>query len=175
MTGSSATTLRTSTWTPVYVALGSNLDEPHRQLAMAFEALGRLPDCRLCLRSRLYVTKPLGPQDQPDFVNAAAGMLTLLDAHAFLACLQGIERAMGKQLPDQRWGARRIDLDLLVFGSQTCDEPALKLPHPGVPTRNFVLYPLLDIAPDLSIPGHGRVSELALRAGSVGITPLPSS
>jgi len=162
-------------WAPVYVALGSNLDEPRRQIAAAFDALAKLADCRLCVRSRLYATKPLGPQDQPEFVNAAAGMLTRLDAHAFLGRLQDIERVMGKQTPQQRWGARRIDLDLLVFGTQTYDEPGLRVPHPGVSTRNFVLYPLLDIAPELSIPGHGRVSDLASRAGPGGIMPLPSS
>jgi 2-amino-4-hydroxy-6-hydroxymethyldihydropteridine diphosphokinase len=161
-------------WTPAYVALGSNLDDPQRQIALAFEALAQLADCRLCARSRLYATKPLGPQDQPDFINAVAGMLTRLDADAFLERLQGIEQAMGKQSPEQRWGARRIDLDLLVFGNSSVDEPSLRLPHPGVSTRNFVLYPLLDIAPELSIPGHGRVAELAMRAGTDGIVLLVS-
>ena len=160
-------------WTPVYVALGSNLDEPRAQIERAFDELAKLADCRLIARSRLYATRPLGPRDQPDFINAAAGLLTHLDAHTFLQRLQSIEQAMGKQSPNERWGARRIDLDLVVFGSQTIDEPALQVPHPGVPTRNFVLYPLLDIAPELSIPGHGRVADLALRAGPDGIAPLP--
>ncbi|MET0498170.1 MAG: 2-amino-4-hydroxy-6-hydroxymethyldihydropteridine diphosphokinase [Steroidobacteraceae bacterium] len=160
-------------WTPVYVALGSNLDEPREQIAHAFDELAKLADCRLIARSRLYATRPLGPQDQPDFVNAVAGMLTQLEPSALLERLQSIEKAMGKQSPNERWGARRIDLDLIVFGNQTIQEPALQVPHPGVPTRNFVLYPLLDIAPELSIPGHGRVADLALRVGSDGIAPLP--
>ena len=159
-------------WTPVYVALGSNLDEPRAQIERAFGELAKLGDCRLIARSRLYVTRPLGPQDQPDFINAVAGLLTKLEASALLERLQAIERAMGKQAPGERWGARRIDLDLIMFGNQTIQEPALQVPHPGVPSRNFVLYPLLDIAPELSIPGHGRVADLALRVGPDGIAPL---
>jgi 2-amino-4-hydroxy-6-hydroxymethyldihydropteridine diphosphokinase len=167
--GTAPRTERAEIWTPAYVALGSNLDDPHRQIALALDALAQLADCRLCVRSRLYATKPLGPQDQPDFVNAAAGMLTRLDARVFLERLQGIEQALGKQAPTQRWGARRIDLDLLVFGTQTIDEPTLRVPHPGVSSRAFVLYPLLDIAPELSIPGQGRVAELAARVAADGI------
>lgn len=159
-------------WTPAYVALGSNLDDPRLQIGRAFAALAELVDSRLIARSRLYMSRPLGPQDQPDFLNGVAGMVTQLDARAFLEQLQAIEQALGKQVPQQRWGARRIDLDLLVFGGQTIDSPLLKVPHPGVPTRNFVLYPLLDIAPELSIPGHGRVRDLVLRTGSDGLTPL---
>ena len=170
--GPLSTTPMSTVWTPAYVALGSNLDEPRVQIERAFVELAQLADCRLIARSRLYATRPLGPGDQPDFINAAAGLLTQLGAQALLERLQVIEQAMGKQSPRERWGARRIDLDLVVFGNQVIDEPALRVPHPGVPTRNFVLYPLLDIAPELSIPGHGRVSDLALRAGSAGIAPL---
>jgi 2-amino-4-hydroxy-6-hydroxymethyldihydropteridine diphosphokinase len=159
-------------WTPAYVALGSNLDAPRTQIELAFAALTRLPDSRVMARSRLYETRPLGPQNQPNFINAAAGLLTQLTARALLEGLQEIERIIGKESPPQRWGARRIDLDLVVFGDQRIAEADLHIPHPGVPTRNFVLYPLLDIAPELSIPGHGRVRDLALRAGADGIVPL---
>jgi 2-amino-4-hydroxy-6-hydroxymethyldihydropteridine diphosphokinase len=159
-------------WTPAYIAIGSNLDDPQMQVMRALDALSALPGSMLIARSRLFRTQPLGPQDQPDFINAAAGMLTTLPARAFLAELQQIEAQMGKQAPAQRWGARRIDLDLIVFGEQRCDEPDLKVPHPGVSSRNFVLYPLLDIAPQLSIPGLGRVHELAQRVSHDGIAPL---
>lgn len=159
-------------WTPAYVAIGSNLDDPQAQVQRTFDALSKVTGSRLIARSRLFRTRPLGPQDQPDFVNAAAGMLTTLSAHAFLLELQQIERLMGKQAPTQRWGARRIDLDLIVFGDQSHDEPDLQVPHPGVSSRNFVLYPLLDIAPALSIPGQGRVHELAQRVSGDGIAPL---
>lgn len=159
-------------WTPAYVAIGSNLDDPPAQIALAFAALARITATRLIARSRLYVTRPLGPQDQPDFVNAAVGLLTTLTARELLTSLQDIERTRGKQTPPQRWGARRIDLDLVVFGEQVIDTPDLQVPHPGVPTRNFVLYPLLDIAPQLLIPGHGRVHDLAQRVDAAGIVPL---
>jgi 2-amino-4-hydroxy-6-hydroxymethyldihydropteridine diphosphokinase len=159
-------------WTPAYVALGSNLDEPRRQIQLAFDALTVIPASRLIARSRLFRTQPLGPQDQPEFINAAAGMLTQLSAQDFLQRLQQIEREMGKQPPMQRWGARRIDLDLIVFGELRSDAPELQVPHPGVSSRNFVLYPLLDIAPELTIPGHGRVQDLAQRVGGDGIVPL---
>lgn len=161
-------------WTPAYIALGSNLDEPRVQIQAAFDALSRVQRSRMICRSRWYETRPVGPPDQPDFINAAAALLTQLTARQLLEQLQQIEQAMGKLSPALRWGARRIDLDLLVFGAQRSDEQDLRLPHPGVPTRNFVLYPLLDIAPELSIPGHGRVRDLAQRVSAAGIAPLDS-
>ncbi len=159
-------------WTPAYVALGSNLDEPQRQIRQAFDALSAIPESTSIARSRLFRTRPLGPQDQPEFINAAAGMLTRLTARVFLEHLQRIERDMGRQAPTQRWGARRIDLDLIAFGTLRNDEADLQIPHPGVSSRNFVLYPLLDIAPELTIPGRGRVRDLAQLVGSDGIVPL---
>ena len=160
-------------WTPAYVALGSNLDEPTTQIAAAFAALGALPDSRLIARSRLYRSEPLGPQSQPEFVNAAAGLLTQLTPQALLEALKGIEAQMGRAQPVVRWGPRRIDLDLLVYGEARIAEERLTIPHPGVPSRNFVLYPLCDIAPTLVIPGHGRASVLAARAGSAGLAIIP--
>jgi len=113
----------------------------------------------------------MGPQDQPDFVNAAAGLLTQLTARELLAALLGIEKSMGRNR-QQRWGPRVIDLDLIWMPGEIIDEPGLTLPHPGVSTRNFVLYPLADIAPSLAIPGHGKVSELLRHAGDDGISVL---
>ena len=157
---------------PAYVAIGSNLDEPVQQVLAAFEQLAGIPGCRLVSRSRLYRTVPLGPQDQPEFVNAAAGMLCTLAPRELLAALKDIEQRMGRDVPVVRWGPRRIDLDLSVFGDLRIDEPGLTVPHPGVPVRNFVLYPLRDIAPDLLVPGHGRVRDLAERVGPAGLAPL---
>ena len=157
---------------PAYIAIGSNLDRPIQQVAAAFEQLAQIEGCRLISRSRLYRTAPLGPQDQPEFVNAAAGMLCQIGARELLTALKAIETSMGRAGPTVRWGPRRIDLDLLVYGSEQIAEPGLTIPHPGVPVRNFVLYPLLDIAPDLLVPGHGRVRELAARAGAAGLAPL---
>lgn len=162
----------TALWTPAYVGLGSNLDTPHHQIDRAFLALADLEGVRLIVRSRLYSTRPLGPQDQPDFVNAVAGLLTTLSPHELLVRLQQTEGELGKATPDQHWGARRIDLDLLVFGAQQVALPDLQIPHPGVSSRNFVLYPLFDIAPELLIPGHGRVRDLAQLVSADGIVPL---
>jgi 2-amino-4-hydroxy-6-hydroxymethyldihydropteridine diphosphokinase len=159
----------TSLWRPAYVAIGSNLNHPQARVLEAFERLATLPATRLLLRSRLYKTLPMGPQDQPDFMNAAAGLLTELGPRELLDGLLGIEKAMGRNR-QERWGPRVIDLDLIWMLGETIDEPGLTLPHPGVSTRNFVLYPLADIAPTLAIPGHGIVSELLLRAGDDGIS-----
>lgn len=162
----------TSLWTPAYVAIGSNLDEPIAQVEAAFVELAGLSQCRLVARSRLYRTRPLGPQDQPEFVNAAAGLLTTASPRELLTALKRLEARMGREQPVVRWGPRRIDFDLLVHGSERVSEPDLVVPHPGVPERNFVLYPLLDIAPALLIPGHGRVSTLAARVGAAGLAPI---
>jgi 2-amino-4-hydroxy-6-hydroxymethyldihydropteridine diphosphokinase len=161
----------TSFWRPAYVAIGSNLDQPQTRVLEAFERLAALPATRSLLRSRLYKTQPMGPQDQPYFVNAAAGLLTELSARELLEHLLGIEQAMGRHR-QERWGPRVIDLDLIWMLGEPIDEPGLTVPHPGVSTRNFVLYPLADIAPSLAIPGHGNVSELARLAGGDGISVL---
>ncbi len=153
------------------MAIGSNLGEPRRRVGDAFERLGSLAGTRLELRSRIYLTRPLGPQDQPDFVNAAAGLLTQLAARELLDALLEIERAMGRDRKE-RWGPRIIDLDLLWMHGGVIDEPGLTLPHPGIPERNFVLYPLSDIAPTLMIPGQGLVAELKARVGGAGVSVL---
>ena len=160
-----------SSWRPAYVAVGSNLNQPLRQVGDAFERLAALPDTHLEVHSRIYLTRPMGPQDQPDFVNAAAGLLTRLGARALLDAMLEIERAMGRRR-QERWGPRIIDLDLVWLHGDVIDEPGLTLPHPGVSERNFVLYPLSDIAPTLMIPGHGRVMDLKSRVGGGGISVL---
>ena len=160
-----------SLWRPAYVAIGSNLNDPQAQVREAFERLAALPATRLLLRSRLYTTQPMGPKDQPNFVNAAAGLLTQLTARDLLDGLLRTEQDMGRRR-QERWGPRVIDLDLVWIPGESIDEPGLTLPHPGVSTRNFVLYPLADIAPTLAIPAHGGVSELLRRAGDDGISIL---
>jgi 2-amino-4-hydroxy-6-hydroxymethyldihydropteridine diphosphokinase len=159
-------------WFPAYVALGSNLDEPLVQIERAFATLARLDRCRLIARSRLYKTRPLGPQDQPEFINAAAGLLTMLSPRELLVELKRLERELGRTQPIARWGPRVIDLDLLVHADARISENDLTVPHRGLPERNFVLYPLRDLAPELLVPGHGRVSQLAARVGGAGLVPL---
>lgn len=159
-------------WRPAYVALGSNLADPAAQVAAALGRLPGIPGTRLIARSRLWASRPLGPQDQPDFVNAVAGLLTQLGARELLGELQALERAMGRTGPLVRWGPRSIDLDLLAMGSDELSEPAICLPHPGVHERDFVLYPLAELAPELWIPGRGRVEALARRVANRGIVAL---
>jgi 2-amino-4-hydroxy-6-hydroxymethyldihydropteridine diphosphokinase len=158
-------------WLPAYVALGSNLAQPDERVREAAERLAGIAQTRLEVVSSLYLTRPMGPQDQPDFVNAVAGVLTRLPARGLLDALLGIERAMGRNR-QQRWGPRIIDLDLVWMLGETIAEPGLTLPHPGVSERNFVLYPLAEIAPTLEIPGHGRVLALRTAVGSEGISRL---
>lgn len=168
----SASAMHADVWTPAYVALGSNLEDPQAQVQRAFEQLRVLDATLLVARSRLYRSSPMGPQDQPEFVNAVAGLLTRLDAPQLLAQLQRIELNMGRTPPTHRWGPRVIDLDLLMHGSARCESPELHLPHPGIGERNFVLQPLRDIAPDLLVAGVGRVRELAARVGDHGLAVI---
>lgn len=159
----------TALWVPAYVAIGANLGNALASVQQSFSKLAELPRSRLIARSRLYRSLPLGPQDQPEFVNAAVGLLTQLSAPELLAQLKRLEQSMGRAVPVVRWGPRVIDFDLSVFGSQRIESDSLTVPHPGVPVRNFVLYPLLDIAPELDVPGHGRIRELAARVSPEGL------
>jgi 2-amino-4-hydroxy-6-hydroxymethyldihydropteridine diphosphokinase len=158
-------------WRPAYIAIGSNLNQPRDRVLEACERIGALTGTLVELRSRMYRTRPMGPQDQPEFVNAAVGLVTQSAARELLGALLDIERRMGRQRKE-RWGPRLIDLDLLWMVGAPIGEPGLTLPHPGVSERNFVLYPLDDIAPTLDIPGHGRVREMKLRSGADGICVL---
>jgi 2-amino-4-hydroxy-6-hydroxymethyldihydropteridine diphosphokinase len=156
-------------WRPAYVAVGGNLAEPRDRVLEAIERLAGVPDLRVEARSRLYLTHPMGPQDQPQFVNAVVGVLTGRSPRELLDILLGIERLMGRDR-QERWGPRIIDLDLVWMIGAVLDEPGLTLPHPGVSERNFVLYPLCDIAPTLLIPGHGKVADLKARVSGDGIS-----
>jgi 2-amino-4-hydroxy-6-hydroxymethyldihydropteridine diphosphokinase len=147
-------------WHPAYIGVGSNLDDPRAQVVRAFSGLAELPGTRIVLTSPIYRSKPFGPVEQPDFANAVVGVLTQLEPHGLLAGLQALEAAQGRPEKRQRWGPRIIDLDVLVYGSERLADSQLTIPHPGIVERNFVLYPLADIAPDLDIPGLGRVIEL---------------
>lgn len=159
-------------WQPAYIALGSNLDDPRRQVETGFARLADLPDTRLIARSRLYVSTPLGTVAQPDFVNAVAGVLTSLSPRALFVELKRLESALGRERPVVRWGPRRIDFDLIVYADARVNDSDLVIPHVGVPQRNFVLYPLCDIAPELVIPGLGVARELARNIGEAGLHVL---
>ncbi len=159
-------------WVPAYVGLGSNLNDPCAQVQRGFEALSHIPQTLLIARSSLYRTPPLGPQDQPDFINAAAGLLTRLDPEELLREMKRCERELGRESAAVRWGPRIIDFDLLVYGDRRIDAAQLRVPHPGIQARNFVLYPLAEIAPELNVPGAGSVSELLRRAAATQIQKL---
>jgi 2-amino-4-hydroxy-6-hydroxymethyldihydropteridine diphosphokinase len=158
-------------WRPAYVGIGSNLQSPLDRVLEAIERMSTLETTRVVLRSQLYLTRPMGPQDQPNFINAAVGLLTQLVARDLLTGLLGIERSMGRDR-QKRWGPRVIDLDLLWMVDSAIDEPGLTVPHPGVSMRNFVLYPLADIAPTIKIPRVGLVLDLKRDAGGDGISVL---
>jgi 2-amino-4-hydroxy-6-hydroxymethyldihydropteridine diphosphokinase len=157
------------TWQPAYIGVGSNLDDPRSQVLRAVSRLAELPTTRVVLTSPLYVSRPFGPVAQPDFFNAVVGILTQLEPLTLLAQLRSLEAALGRPEKRERWGPRVIDLDVLVYGRERRNDPELTLPHPGIVERNFVLYPLTDIAPDLDIPGLGRVTELKGRVTSEGL------
>jgi len=162
----------TGHWYPAYVGLGSNLKGPVRQLEIAFELLGAIPETRLVKRSSFYRSAPFGGVEQPDFVNAAASLLTQLSAESLLSELQRIENECGRDRGEVRWGPRILDLDLLVYSNQRINEADLTVPHAGIGERNFVLLPLLEIARDLWVPGLGHMSKLDIDLGEPKISRI---
>ncbi|WP_111641064.1 2-amino-4-hydroxy-6-hydroxymethyldihydropteridine diphosphokinase [Marinimicrobium alkaliphilum] len=153
-----------------YIGLGSNLDNPHTQITRAFDALAVLPDSKLVARSPLYRSRAVGPP-QPDYINAVAALHTRLPALALLDALQGIEQAH-RRVRKQHWGPRTLDLDLLLYGEHTLDLPRLSVPHPYLSERNFVLYPLADIAPTLVLPDGRSLAALLEHCDRDGLVPV---
>jgi 2-amino-4-hydroxy-6-hydroxymethyldihydropteridine diphosphokinase len=145
--------------TDAFVGLGSNLAEPSVQLAQAVIGLAAMPDTELVAQSPFYCSRPVGPQDQPDFVNGAVWLRTALTPLALLDQLQAIEQAHGRERL-QHWGPRTLDLDLLIYGNQTINETRLTVPHPELPNRDFVLQPLLDLDSALALPDGTAVADL---------------
>ncbi len=140
-----------------FVALGANLADPVVQVRAALEALTQLPESRLLRASSLYRTAPVGIHGQPDFINAVAALETSLAPQALLTALFAIEAQFGRRR-DYRHAPRTLDLDLLLYESKTFDTPELQLPHPRMHLRAFVLAPLVEIAPDCTIPGRGSAA-----------------
>lgn len=159
-------------WSPAYVGIGSNLDDPVAQATSAFDALARIADTRLLARSPLYRSRPMGPADQPDYINGAAALSTRLAPPALLAALQGIEDARGRRRAGPRWGPRTLDLDLLLYSDSVLTTEHLTLPHPGLTARNFVVYPLADIAPTLVLPDGRRLADIRDELGDEGLARL---
>ncbi|CDL82072.1 2-amino-4-hydroxy-6-hydroxymethyldihydropteridine diphosphokinase [Xenorhabdus szentirmaii] len=145
--------------TRVYIAIGSNLSEPLQQVENALAALKTIPDTLFVARSSFYRTKPMGPQDQPDFLNLAVALETQLPAEALLDHTQAIELAQGRVRKNERWGPRTLDLDIMLFGNQVINTERLTVPHYGLKQREFMLYPLAEIAPDLVFPDGEVLAE----------------
>ena len=145
--------------TVAYVGLGANIGEPRAQLLAAWDAMGRMPQTRAIARSGLYRSAPVGHEDQPDFLNCVAKLETTLQPHALLSHLQGIEQDLGRAR-SFRNAPRTIDLDLLLYGTETLDTPELVVPHPRMHERAFVLAPLAELDADAVIPGRASAAEL---------------
>ncbi|MDH3334126.1 MAG: 2-amino-4-hydroxy-6-hydroxymethyldihydropteridine diphosphokinase [Gammaproteobacteria bacterium] len=157
---------------PAYVGIGSNLQGPARQVENAAALLAAIPGTRLIATSSLYRSAAFGGIEQPDFVNAVAAVLTTLSPADFLGELQAIENRQGRERGEARWGPRVIDLDLLVYSGKKIESAELSLPHPGIGERNFVLLPLVEIAPDLVIPGLGRVASIPVNLDEPSISRI---
>ena len=157
----------------VYLGLGSNLAEPLAQLHGALAALAALPQSQLLGRSSFYASDPLGPADQPRYVNAVAALDSELTPLQLLDALQAIELNQGRERKAERWGPRTLDLDILLFGDLMLDEPRLRVPHYHMHARAFVLYPLAELAPDLRLPDGRALPALLAACPFEGLERLP--
>ncbi|MFI8745245.1 2-amino-4-hydroxy-6-hydroxymethyldihydropteridine diphosphokinase [Pseudomonas sp. NPDC077186] len=156
----------------VYIGLGSNLAEPLQQLRDALAALAQLPDTRLLTHSSFYASDPLGPPDQPRYVNAVAALDTALAPWTLLDALQRIEQEQGRVRKAERWGPRTLDLDILLFGERLIADERLRVPHYHMHARPFVLYPLAELAAELQLPDGRRLSELLAACPFTGLERL---
>ena len=138
--------------TLAYIAIGSNLASPLEQVNAAVQALGDIPQSQIVAVSSFYRTPPLGPQDQPDYLNAAVVLETALDAETLLDNTQRIELQQGRVRKEERWGPRTLDLDIMLFGHETINTERLTVPHYDMKNRGFMLWPLFEVAPDLIFP-----------------------
>nr|WP_279077617.1 2-amino-4-hydroxy-6-hydroxymethyldihydropteridine diphosphokinase [Hafnia alvei] len=156
--------------THVYIALGSNLANPLHQVQSALNALAELPQTTLTATSSLYRTPPLGPQDQPDYLNAVVALDTDLSAENLLDHTQKIELEHGRVRKDERWGPRTLDLDILLFGDEIINTERLTVPHYDMKNRQFMLYPLAEIAPELHFPSGESLQSVIAQLNAEPLT-----
>ena len=156
----------------VFIGLGGNLERPVDHIRSARDAIAALPLVREAGFSSLYRSAPMGPADQPDYVNAVMAVDTTLEPLPLLDHLQAIETAHGRVRLGERWGPRTLDLDILVFGDQEIRTNLLQVPHSGMTEREFVLYPLMEVAPDLAVPGLGLLKNLVDACPRRGLTVM---
>lgn len=154
-----------------FIGLGANLGDPRRQIRAALAALEKIPTTRLAKQSSFYLSAPLGYTAQPDFVNAVAQIQTELAPRALLNALLEIERSLGRSRSHAN-APRTLDLDLLLYDGTVIDEPGLRVPHPRMHTRAFVLAPLAEIAPGIDIPGQGPIAPLLAACAEQAIEKL---
>ena len=152
--------------TRVYIAIGSNLASPLEQVNAAVTALAAIPDSRMVAVSSFYRTPPLGPQDQPDYLNAAVALDTHLQAEALLDHTQRIELQQGRQRKAERWGPRTLDLDIMLFGDAVINSERLTVPHYDMKNRGFMLWPLFEIAPGLRFPDGPALRDVLANLGA---------
>ena len=153
-------TAQTARWVPAYIGVGSNLNSPVSQVQQAIIELAAIEQSRVASVSALYESAPMGPPDQPMYINAVVSMLTRLSPHRLLDALQNIEQMQGRTRDGVHWGPRTLDLDLLVFSNLQIHDDRLIVPHAGIAERIFVLLPLCELAPHLEVPGRGPVDVL---------------
>jgi 2-amino-4-hydroxy-6-hydroxymethyldihydropteridine diphosphokinase len=153
-----------------YIGIGSNQEEPIEQTKKAIKALKSLPKTQLTNCSSLYCSAPMGPQDQPDYINAVAELDTQLSPLELLDALQQIELSQGRVRKENRWGPRTLDLDIILYGDQQINNSRLTVPHYGMKEREFVLYPLQEIAADLVLPNGTPLSQLTAACDKNGLT-----
>ncbi|NIY47998.1 2-amino-4-hydroxy-6-hydroxymethyldihydropteridine diphosphokinase [Cedecea colo] len=156
--------------TLAYIALGSNQASPLEQVASALNAIAAIPHSRVVATSSFYRTPPLGPQDQPDYLNAAVALETALSPEALLDHTQRIELEQGRVRKAERWGPRTLDLDIMLFGDLILSTPRLTVPHYDMRNRAFMLVPLSEIAPDCTFPDGQRVADVLEKLSRAGIT-----
>jgi 2-amino-4-hydroxy-6-hydroxymethyldihydropteridine diphosphokinase len=155
-----------------YIGLGSNLATPVTQIKSARTAIAAQVGVQELGFSSLYCSAPMGPQDQPDYINAVMAIVTESSPMALLRCLQSIENNHGRVRTGEQWSARTLDLDVLIYGDQKIDLPDLTVPHKGLAERAFVLYPLFEIAPQLVVPGNGSIADLVTKCPIAGLKRL---
>ena len=153
--------MKNTTTTIAYIGLGSNLSEPVEQVKAAIDNVANIAQSHTSAVSSLYLSKPMGPQDQDDYINAVLALETTLTAIELLDALQAIENQAGRVRKENRWGARILDLDIILFGNEVIDTPRLTIPHYGMCEREFVLLPLVEISPDLILPNGTSVKLLS--------------
>ncbi len=153
-----------------YIAVGSNLADPVAQANAAIDALKLLPKSEFILASKLYSSTPMGPQNQPDYINAVVAIKTELTPLELLDCTQAIELEQGRVRKDERWGPRTLDLDIVLYGNEVIDSERLVVPHYGMHEREFVLYPLAEIAPNLTLPDGTELTTLLTNVDRNGLS-----